>query len=141
MTFDVTAHPLLSATAVALLSADLGAFGAQADAAEIVLQLTAGDLGIAVETDLDAGLRAKARLAVVRQINYDLANPPEQNGLSMERRGERQVQYFAGRYDPARAVDSQAKMLADAVRLAVLGDPSAVAASDDDEWAVVRSPR
>lgn len=140
MTFDVTTHPLLSALAVTLKTASAAVFDATAEAAAMVLRITADDLGIVTEAALTEPLRQKGRLAVVRQLNYDLANPSDQKGLSMEKRGERQVAYFAGRYDADKAVDNQARLLAVELRLAVLGDGTTVAA-DDTEWAVITSLR
>lgn len=100
MLFDVAAHKLLSAAALALRGEDAGApsdeFVAAAEAAEDALALSADDLGVASEAALDASAVRKGRLAVVYQMNHALAQVDDAN-LERKEVGERRETYRTDR--------------------------------------------
>ncbi len=112
-TYDPAGHPLLSDTAQALESADAAAFGAQADAAEAVLNLPAGLIGA------DA---ARATLAVALRVNCQLARA-EAGVITSESKGDQSVSYAVGR------ASADADPCAMAARIAADLTAAAVAAS------------
>lgn len=113
MTYDVTAHPLLSDDAKQLSG---GTLEAQADAAEADLDAALTDRGYEALTDgaFTTGSieHTRATLAVVHQVNYRIEAGIKADVVGTEQRGERQMSYRGGVLNPFPVINPRAMALA-----------------------------